>query len=140
MTITNATTAAPSRDPLDRPNRYTHRSDTSVDTAVASMQAYGYAVIEDVLSAGEVDLVRTRLEAAAAEADARGTRIRFPGMAQISRRIYYLPYYDDVFVDLARHPFATACVQGVLPGEFIIGNFGANMLSHGSGPQDLHRD
>jgi hypothetical protein len=110
------------------------------DDAMTSVRDHGFALVEGVLAPGHVDELRTKLFAAADEADARGITIRFPGMKQQSRRVYYLPNYDPVFTELAQHPFALASIEALLPGEFIIGNLGANMLSFGSGPQDLHRD
>ncbi len=57
-----------------------------------------------------------------------------------NQRIYHLPEWDPVFIELLRHPVAKALVEAVIGPRSIVSNFTANIALPGSGSMNVHSD
>lgn len=109
---------------------------------------HGWAVLPDVLDASETAHARAELVRAAGQSEARGVPTRMgyldPGAQNV--RIYDLPRYSPVFVELARHPSVLPVVEAILhdehapPGDVVLSNFSANIALPGSQSMNAHND
>lgn len=55
-------------------------------------------------------------------------------------RVYHLPEWDRVFIELLRHPVAKALVEASIGPQTIVSNFTANIALPGSGSMNVHSD
>jgi fumagillin biosynthesis dioxygenase len=115
---------------------------TSVDAALADVDAHGLAILTGALEADECADVRARLWSAADRSDFRGVPTRGYGFDPDgnNRRVFLLFNLDPVFIKLIGHPLATRFVDAVLGPSWIISNFSANITGPGSGAMGLHAD
>lgn len=102
----------------------------------------GVCVVPGVLTEHQAKDALNRLWNASRESERRGISTRMEMLDPNDRnvRVFHLPEYDPLFVDLLLHPTALAIVQAVLGGNFIISNFTANIALPGSGSMKLHSD
>ena len=116
----------------------------SVDLAAArrALAEQGWCVVPALLSPAELAEARAALDGAIAEMRARGVSTYSttldPNDANI--RVYNLPDFNPVFVELLRHPVARALVEATLGENNIVSNFTANVALPGSGSMNIHSD
>jgi ectoine hydroxylase-related dioxygenase (phytanoyl-CoA dioxygenase family) len=102
----------------------------------------GFVVVPNLIS-GEL-LVRARdaidriIETMQAEGIDTFSETLDPNAA--NQRIYHLPVWDPVFIELLRHPVARALVEATIGPQWIVSNFTANIALPGSGSMNVHSD
>jgi ectoine hydroxylase-related dioxygenase (phytanoyl-CoA dioxygenase family) len=105
----------------------------------AQLREDGFCIVPSVLSADALARARAALDRAAeALGPAKHDNRIDPNDANI--RVYNLPAVDPVFIELLRHPAATAAVEAVLGPHALVSNFTANIALPGSGSMNLHSD
>jgi Phytanoyl-CoA dioxygenase (PhyH) len=123
-----------------------------LDRGRVDLEAHGYCLIADALSAAETARVRARLVEVAAEERAAGVATVDSGGA--NQRVWQLLNRGPEFRDLAEHPVALEMMTGLLgqhvpshiPGaaddrpNFLLSNIAANIAGPGGKPQFLHAD
>ena len=102
----------------------------------------GFCIIPDVIGRSEIDQVNEALNRAVEEAKRRGvaTYTDFLDPNDKNVRLYTLPDYDPIFVELLRHPVALEYVRKLLGENFIVSSFTANIAYPGAGSMNLHSD
>ena len=102
----------------------------------------GWAVIPDVLSAGEIEAARSALIDAAAASEAQGMPVRLEALDPGGRniRVYDLVAHAKVFADLAEHPAVLPTIKALLGNDVILSNFTGNTALPGSGSMNAHCD
>lgn len=102
----------------------------------------GFCVAPEVLTTGEVAQVRLALDQAIDESRRRGiaTYTQFLDPNPNNVRVYNLPDFDPIFVELLRRPIAIDFVREVLGQHFIVSSFTANIALPGSGSMNIHSD
>ena len=112
------------------------------DGSKVQLREQGFCLIEDVLNKGQVQNIRRRLVAAAAESEKRGipTYIRGLDPNPNNVRVFNLLDLDPCFLNLIEHPVALQVVRYLLTDDFIISNFTANIAKPGSGSMVIHSD
>lgn len=115
---------------------------TDLRDAQAHLAEHGWCVVPGLLSPAELAEAQAALGEAVEEMRARGVSTHSetldPNAANI--RVYNLPDFSPVFVELLRHPVARALVQAVLGQNNIVSNFTANIAMPGSGSMNIHSD
>ena len=102
----------------------------------------GFVVVPNLIS-GEL-LVRARdaidriIETMLAEGIDTFSETLDPNAA--NQRIYHLPVWDPVFIELLRHPVARTLVEATIGPQSIVSNFTANIALPGSGSMNVHSD
>lgn len=113
-----------------------------LDAARRELAERGWCVVPALLSPDELAEVRDALDAAIAEMRQRGvpthSAVLDPNASNV--RVYNLPDFSPVFVELLRHPVARALVEQTLGTESIVSNFTANVALPGSGSMNIHSD
>ncbi len=102
----------------------------------------GFAVVPDVLSAGDVAAARDTLWKAAEESRRRGDPTHVSTLDPNDRnvRVFDLIALDPLFGNLIQHPVADAFASKLLGDAYIVSNFTANIARPGSGAMWLHSD
>ena len=105
--------------------------------AKADLDVFGYCIVQGVLTAGQVQLLRERVvEQAAGEARA--------GVAthdsRTNQRIWMLVNKGRAFRDLVVHPFAAEVMGHLLGEDFLLSSATANIARPGGEPMQLHTD
>jgi fumagillin biosynthesis dioxygenase len=117
---------------------------TAVDvaTAQAQLREQGWCVVPRLLSPPELADARAALDGAVAQMQASGIATHSetldPNASNI--RVYNLPEWSPVFVELLRHPVAKALVDDLIGPDNIVSNFTANIALPGSGSMNIHSD
>lgn len=113
-----------------------------LDAARRKLATEGWCVLPDALSPDALAEVRAALERAVEAMRARGVSTHSatldPNAANV--RVYNLPDFDALFVELLRHPAARALVEALLGPDVIVSNFTANIAWPGSGSMNIHAD
>jgi hypothetical protein len=102
----------------------------------------GFCIVRSLLPPGELQAARAALDGALEGMRRLGipthTETLDPNAANV--RIYNLPEFSRVFVDLLRHPLALEMVESVLGPNVLVSNFTGNIALPGSGSMNLHAD
>jgi fumagillin biosynthesis dioxygenase len=102
----------------------------------------GFFILPGVLDAGQLARVRAAIDKSIAMMRERGvstrTAILDPNEANI--RLYNLPEWNRVFMELLKHPTALALVHAMLGPHAIVSNFTGNIALPGSQPMKIHAD
>jgi len=106
------------------------------------LREQGFCVVPGVLSADDIARVNAAIEAAIAESRRRGVATYTDFMDPNDRnvRLYTLPDFDPVFIELLRRPLALDLVRALLGDGFIVSSFTANIALPGSRPMNWHSD
>lgn len=106
------------------------------------LQEEGYCILPDVLGPGELSLVRAAIEEAIVETRRRGiaTHTDFMDPNEKNVRLYNLPDFNPIFLELLRKPIALEWVREILGPHFIVSSFTANIALPGSGSMNWHSD
>lgn len=119
-----------------------HTDPGIIAAAKKHLHEEGWAVIPDVLTPEDTDLVNSHLWAAAKKFQEDGDDTFMPTLDPNSSniRVFYLMALDKIFRDLIQHPVATELVRDVLGENYLISNFTANIARPGSKSMALHSD
>ncbi len=111
-------------------------SETRFAAADQMLAELGYAVIEDVLPAEQVQQLRAEvIELARAEAEA--------GDAWVSngnQRVFALLNKGDMFIDLVQHPLALVLAEDMLTENVLLSSVTAHCVQAGNVAQGVHAD
>jgi hypothetical protein len=109
-----------------------------VAQAKADLARYGLAIVEDALSADELQALRTRIvEQAAGERQAGVASMEH---GQANQRIWNLINKGDVFAELLHKPLVRDFMSHILQGRFTISSYTANIAGKGGEEMVLHAD
>jgi fumagillin biosynthesis dioxygenase len=102
----------------------------------------GYCILPGLLSAHELQVARDALDAAAEALRQAGVGTFTAGLdpSAANVRVYNLPEFGQIFVDLLQHPTALRLIRQVLGDNILVSNFSANIALPGSGSMRLHAD
>lgn len=102
----------------------------------------GFCVVPNVIAGEELaaarDALTNTVEAMRERQISTFSETLDPNDANI--RVYHLPAWDPVFIELLRHPAAKALVEAALGPQTIVSNFTANIALPGSGSMNVHSD
>lgn len=106
------------------------------------LQQEGWCVVPGVLSSSELARVNQAIDDAIEESRRRGVATYTDFMDPNDRnvRLYTLPEYDPIFVELLRNPQALDLVRALIGDHFIVSSFTANIAFPGSGSMNWHSD
>lgn len=106
------------------------------------IQDHGFCVIPSVLAEGDLQCAREALDLAIGEMTRRGIATFDPMLDPNARnvRVYNLPDFSPVFVELLRHPLVLPVMRSYLGSDAFVSNFTANIALPGSGPMRIHSD
>jgi ectoine hydroxylase-related dioxygenase (phytanoyl-CoA dioxygenase family) len=106
------------------------------------LQSEGYCILPGVLGPDELAQVKGAIERAIEESKRRGvaTYTQFLDPNDRNVRLYTLPDFDPIFVELLRRPEALELVRALLGEHFIVSSFTGNIALPGSGSMNLHAD
>ncbi|MFC4595672.1 phytanoyl-CoA dioxygenase family protein [Sphingobium tyrosinilyticum] len=112
------------------------------DDAKRQLQEEGWCVFPALLDAQQVRRVNEALDRIVEEMRRRGASTHSPLLDPngANVRVYNLPDWDPVFVELLRHPACMEIAQEVLGEGFIVSNFTGNIAHPGSQPMRIHSD
>src|SRR5262249_49547995 len=102
---------------------------TNLEIARADLAAHGYCVVEGVLGKDACSELREDLERLCAREVAEKTDYVYDNGS--NQRIWNLLRKGRLYEELAQHPLALELLEEVLGGEFLIGNFAANITGPG---------
>lgn len=124
---------------------YQFRSRTDAATIAEArkhLKNEGWAVIPDVLSPEETQLVHERLWAAAKKFQEEGDETYMPILDPNASniRVFYLMALDSIFRSLIQHPVAESFAASTLGDNYLISNFTANIARPGAKSMALHSD
>ncbi len=108
------------------------------DKAKADLDAFGYCLIDQALSAEAVDRLKTRLMAVAAQEREDGTASLFD--RDRSQAVNALLNKGKPFVDLVQHPLAMEFMGHLLGEKFLLSNMAALIKGPGGPAQVVHAD
>jgi ectoine hydroxylase-related dioxygenase (phytanoyl-CoA dioxygenase family) len=111
-----------------------------LEQARRDLDAQGYCVVPDVLSAGEIKALKGRLVEQAEGERARGVAFRDGGPGLPNQRVWMLLNKGRVFRDLMLHPIIDALMGHLLGPDFLVSSFTANIAHPGGEPMVLHTD
>lgn len=113
-----------------------------IDEARAALARDGFCVIPNVIAGQELARAREALNATVETMRQRQISTHSetldPNDANI--RVYHLPAWDPVFIEMLRHPVAKAMTEAVIGPQAIVSNFTANIALPGSGSMNVHSD
>ena len=106
------------------------------------LEANGFCVVENVLTANEVSGIREKLLLAATESDRRGVPTHIPSLDpnDANVRVFNLLDLDPVFLELMERPKAIQFVKALVGDNFIVSNFTANIARPGAQSMHAHSD
>jgi ectoine hydroxylase-related dioxygenase (phytanoyl-CoA dioxygenase family) len=111
---------------------------TSVEQALDDLRRCGLARMADVLSGDEVQTLSSVIaDAAAIE---RATDRDYVYSSGSNQRVWMLPNYGHMFLELARHPAVLEVMEGLLGPEPLLSNLSANITGSGGQPMKPHWD
>jgi len=102
----------------------------------------GFCIVPDVLSAGELCQVNSVIEFTIEESRRRGiaTYTEFMDPNDRNVRLYTLPEFDQIFIELLRRPVALGYVRELLGDNYIVSSFTGNIALPGSRSMNWHSD
>jgi ectoine hydroxylase-related dioxygenase (phytanoyl-CoA dioxygenase family) len=114
---------------------------TSIGALRRKLDDDGYCMVEGVLSADELAIVRDALDRELAKDDAAGVALRY-GPGDANQRIWAMLNRGEEFVRLATHPLALAIVRSGLGEDIQLSNLSANVTGPGGDHEigRLHTD
>lgn len=101
-----------------------------------SLQSDGFSVLNGVLSQGQVERLRSRVLAIAAEERSLDSAWVSNG----NQRVFSLLNKDPSFIELAEHPEAMGVIESVLGPYALLSSITAHVVLPGNSPQALHAD
>tara|TARA_B110000977_G_scaffold73622_1_gene99635 strand:- start:3627 stop:4427 length:801 start_codon:yes stop_codon:yes gene_type:complete len=106
------------------------------------LEANGFCVVENVLTANEVSGIREKLLLAATESNRRGVPTHIPSLDpnDANVRVFNLLDLDPVFLELMERPKAIQFVKALVGDDFIVSNFTANIARPGAQSMHAHSD
>lgn len=106
------------------------------------LEAHGFCVVEDVLTAAEVSGIREKLLTAATESNRRGVPTHIPSLDpnDANVRVFNLLDLDPIFLELMERPEAIEFVKKLVGDDFIVSNFTANIARPGAKSMHAHSD
>lgn len=106
------------------------------------LEAHGFCVVEDVLTAVEVSGIREKLLTAATESNRRGVPTYIPSLDpnDANVRVFNLLDLDPIFLELMERPEAIEFVKKLVGDDFIVSNFTANIARPGAKSMHAHSD
>ena len=112
------------------------------DEHFVDLEANGFCVVENVLTANEVSGIREKLLLAATESDRRGVPTHIPSLDpnDANVRVFNLLDLDPVFLELMERPKAIQFVKALVGDNFIVSNFTANIARPGAQSMHAHSD
>ncbi len=112
------------------------------DRLCADLDAHGYCLIADALSAKDVARMRGRLEDQAAAERRQGAVNRDPAeeAGSINQWVYMLINKGREFRPLLTHPDARALCEHLIGREFLLSSFSAHITHPGGALMPLHTD
>lgn len=113
---------------------------SAIERAKADLDAQGYCVVENVMSAGEVAALRARLVEQAAGERERGVAFHDGGAERPNQRVWMLVNKGRVFRDLMLHPVIDTLIGHMLGPDFLLSSLTANIAGPGGEPMVLHTD
>ena len=108
--------------------------------AWADLDARGYCIVPNVLSAAEVALLKGRLVEQAAGERTRGVAFHDGGPTLPNQRVWNLINKGQAFRDLMLHPIVAQLMGHLLGPDFLLSSFTANIAHPGGEPMALHTD
>ena len=107
-----------------------------------NLEAHGFCVVEDVLTAVEVSGIREKLLTAATESNRRGVPTHIPSLDpnDANVRVFNLLDLDPIFLELMERPEAIEFVKKLVGDDFIVSNFTANIARPGAKSMHAHSD
>ncbi|MFC4595475.1 phytanoyl-CoA dioxygenase family protein [Sphingobium tyrosinilyticum] len=112
------------------------------DNARRQLREEGWCVLPKLMNPPELRRVNDALDRVVGEMRRRGasthSALLDPNDSNI--RVYNLPDWDPVFVELLRHPACLEIVREVLGEGVIVSNFSGNIALPGSRPMRIHSD
>jgi ectoine hydroxylase-related dioxygenase (phytanoyl-CoA dioxygenase family) len=114
----------------------------ALSTHLDDLDANGFCVVENVLTAAEVSDTRQKLLAAADESNRRGVPTHIPSLDpnDANIRVFNLLDLDPVFLELMERPEAIEFVKALVGDNFIVSNFTANIALPGAKSMHAHSD
>lgn len=113
---------------------------TDLNQARRDLDERGYCIVPGVLSRGEIEALRSRLQAQAHGERARGVAFHDGGPARPNQRIWMLLNKGRAFRDLMLHPIIAELMGHLLGPDFLVSSFTANIAHPGGEPMVLHTD
>jgi ectoine hydroxylase-related dioxygenase (phytanoyl-CoA dioxygenase family) len=113
---------------------------SAIEKAKADLDAHGYCVVENVLSAAEVASLRARLVEQAAGERERGVAFHDGGAERPNQRVWMLVNKGRVFRDMMLHPVIDTLIGHMLGPDFLLSSLTANIAGPGGEPMGLHTD
>jgi ectoine hydroxylase-related dioxygenase (phytanoyl-CoA dioxygenase family) len=109
---------------------------------LAELAAEGICVVPDVLSPADLQRARDALADAVERSPRLGRPTYDPRLDPNASnlRVYHLPQFDPLFIELVHRPRAMQFVEAVLGPHVILSNFTANIALPGSGSMKWHAD
>ena len=106
------------------------------------LEAHGFCVVEDVLTAVAVSGIREKLLTAATESNRRGVPTHIPSLDpnDANVRVFNLLDLDPIFLELMERPEAIEFVKKLVGDDFIVSNFTANIARPGAKSMHAHSD
>jgi ectoine hydroxylase-related dioxygenase (phytanoyl-CoA dioxygenase family) len=107
---------------------------TPFEQAIQELELYGFTVVEEVLTAEQVETLRASLKRAEQEI---GTDHTHRGTA---RHVSNLPTWDPAFFQTLDHPKVLPLLEHFLEPSLILGSLNSRIVCPGDGLQQLHSD
>jgi ectoine hydroxylase-related dioxygenase (phytanoyl-CoA dioxygenase family) len=111
-----------------------------LDGARAQLDAEGYCIVPNVLSAAEVAALKSRLVEQAAGERAAGVAFHDGGAGKPNQRVWMLVNKGRIFRDLMLHPIVGELIGHLLGPDFLLSSLTANIAGPGGEPMVLHTD
>jgi ectoine hydroxylase-related dioxygenase (phytanoyl-CoA dioxygenase family) len=106
--------------------------------ALADIEHFGLAIIEEAMAPQEIDGVRNRIvEQAAAEREAGVASLEHEGANQ---RVWNLINKGQIFAEILQKPLIREMMTHILGGSFTISSYTANIAGRGGEEMMLHSD
>ena len=109
---------------------------TSCEQAIREVDLYGFTLIPDVLTSGQIDTLKDALVQSARRAGEDGYENR-GGTSLLVRNLLNL---DPVFFQIIDHPLILPILEHFLAKTLILGSLSARIVRPGDGMQDFHSD
>jgi ectoine hydroxylase-related dioxygenase (phytanoyl-CoA dioxygenase family) len=110
---------------------------TDLSTAEKDLREHGYCLIESLLPRDQLERLRERLLAQAAQERSDGTAYIYD---KDSQRVFSLHNKGREFIELIEHPVVLKLMESVLGYNFLLSSTHANIAGPGGAPMDLHAD
>jgi ectoine hydroxylase-related dioxygenase (phytanoyl-CoA dioxygenase family) len=124
-------------DTLATPARNLPKPTADRGRARRDLQAFGYCIVKDALTASQVQALRTRVADQARGEEEAGVAFHD---SKTNQRIWMLVNKGRVFRDLVLHPLAEEMMGQLLGDDFLLSSATANIACPGGEPMYLHTD